>query len=481
MAKRVWVALPGRDAAVEMTRAELEERRKRGDLPAGTRVCPFGQKAWQPLDALTPPTAEDLEGAGRSSLEPPPQSSSAAGFDPSEPVPELARTIATELPPPLDAPEPVATPAPPRVAPPKPPRARWPLVVSALLVLGFALGAGFWAFLRFGYPRRAVLDHVPEGCAVFEYYDLDALDASSALRPLGDKRRKALRDWSEDLDDDDGFRRSDDEDARGRVAVLRLLEKSGLRAYGDVKEFAYCALPDDDKTEHIVVVGGTFRGKDLLETLRQAFLHRQRKSLEDKLVLDEAEGRPILKLGDAEKREIALINGQVAIIGKHKIISRYFPSKPMARAYGVKDGDVVVRLWAGTDKKGPTELRHRLQGDQLVFTTTWTPSGEADGLKKTKEQLADTADKLHNLEGFEPLGDAYAAAEVVEDGSELKSIVKISLKDYGKVAKHLFEADRRELRKVNDALRSTKAQDPLRLLVHPGVDFFELKLSPWKS
>ncbi|MBL8722305.1 MAG: hypothetical protein JNL79_40360 [Myxococcales bacterium] len=479
MAKRVWVALPGRDAAVEMTRAELEERRKRGDLPAGTRVCPFGQKAWQPLEALAAPTAEDLEG-GRTSMEAPPPSASAAGFDPSDPVPELARTIATELPPPLEPHLEETTPALRRVQEEPRARSRWPIVVSALLLLVFGASAGVWAFLRFGYTRRAVLDHVPEGCAVFEYYDLDALDASSALRPLGDKRRKALRDWSEDLDDEDGFRRSDDEDARGRVAVLRLLEKSGLRAYGDVKEIAYCALPDDDKTEYLLVVGGTFRGKDLLDTLRQAFLHRDRRSKEDKLVLDESEGRPILKLGDPDKREIALVNGQIAMVGKHKIISRYFPSKPMARAYGVKDGDVLVRLWAGTEKKGPTEIRYRLEGDRLVLTTTWTPSGDSDGLKKTKEQLADTADKLRGLDGFEALGDAFGAAEVVEDGSELKSIVKIPLKDYGKVVKHLFEADRRELRKVTDLLRASKAQDPLRLVVQPGVDFFELKLSPWK-
>ena len=478
MAKRVWVALPGRGAAIEMTRVELEDKRKRGDLPAGTRVCPFGEKAWQPLDALAPPTAADLE-VLRTSIEAPPPSSSAAGFDASDPLPELARTIATEVPPPLEPlGDPVANeaPAPP---PPRRSRSRVPIVIAVVMVLVFASGASVWAWLRFGYPRRAVLAHIPEGCTVFQYYDLDAMDSSTALRSLLDKRRKALRDWSEDLDDEDGFRRSEEDDARGRVAVLRLLEKAGLRAYGDVKEFAYCEIPEDDKTEKILVVGGTFRGKDLLDTLREAYLHRDRKAKEDKLVLDETEGRPLLKLGDADKQEIVLLGSQIAMIGKRKILSRYFASKQVARAYGVKDGDVLVRLWAGTDKKGPTELRYRVEGDKLVITSSWTPSG-GDDVKKTKEQLADTADKLRALDGFEPLGEAWGAAEVVEDGSEVKTIVRIPLKEYGKVLKHLLEADRRELKKVGEALRAARVQEHLRYVLRPGVDYFELALSPWK-
>jgi hypothetical protein len=470
---RFWVALPGRGKAVEMTRAELEEKKKRGDLPAGTLVARFGSKDWVDVAKLDEVIAKD----DRFSLEAPPPSSiqAAQGVDAFELPPEIAPTIAGEEAPPIPQIEPKkeAPPEPPDAAPK---RSRTLLVALASALVAILISSTvLYAWLRYGYARGAVLEHIPNDCKRLEYVDFSAIDGSSPVKSLTAKRDKALQDWLEDLDDEDGFRRSQDDDARGRAGAARTLKRLGLRPYGDVKEVAYCEVRDGDETEKLVVVGGTLRGKDLLVALREALLHRDRKVKDEQLAIEEYDGHDVLRLD--EVRSITMATSQVAIIGKRKIAARYLASMPTLRSYGIRDGEVLVRRWATSDKGLDSEERYAIKGDKLVVTKIVV--GVKEEQKAVKDRLAAAGEKLRRLDGYEVIADAYDAADIKISGDEVRTELVWPLKDVGKAAKQLVDADRREMRNVSEAMKFAPGTEFFHHVVLPGVDYFDLRLSPW--
>jgi hypothetical protein len=455
-----------------MTRAELEEKKKRGDLPAGTLIARFGSKEWFDAAKLDEVVAQ----ADRNSLEAPPPSSmqAAQGVDAFDVPPEIAPTIAGEVAPPLpkiDAPK--EAPVEPDVAPK---RSRTVLVALASALVAILISSTvLYAWLRYGYARGAVLEHVPNDCKRLEYVDFAGIDGSSPVKPLLAKRDKALQDWLEDLDDEDGFRRSQDDDAKGRASTARTLKRLGLRPYGDVKEVAFCELRDGDETEKLTVIGGTLRGKDLLVAIREALLHRDRKVKDEQLVIEEYDGHDVLRLD--ETRFITMATSQVAIIGKRKIAARYLASKPTMRTYGIRDGEVIVRRWATGGNGLDSEERYAIKNDKLVVTKIVVGVKEEE--KAVKDRLVAAGEKLRRRDGYEVIADAYDAADVKVSGDEVRTELVWPLKDVAKATKQLVDADRGEMRAVSEAMKYAPGTEYFHHVVLPGVDYFELRLSPW--
>jgi hypothetical protein len=480
---RYWVALPGRGKAVEMTANELIDRKKRGDLPAGTLIARFGTKDWVQSDKLDELLAKaPIEDAPRASLtgEAAPPSSAVQGADATEAPPDLGASIGAE-PPPLPAPQPEAdrrdTPIP--TAAPQPKSRTVVLVLASALVALLLSAGGFWAWFRYGYARGTVLEHVPTDCRRLEYVDFAAID--NVLKAQLARRDKALRDWIEDLDDEDGFRRSQDDDAKGRGSTLRKLAGLGLKPYGDVKEIAVCEIRDGDESDNLIVVGGTFRGRDLPLAIREALIRRDRKVKDDRLTIEDFDGRPTLKLED--NKYLMIASGQVAMIGKRKTITRYLQSKPAARAYNIRDDEVIVRFWAPTTDGGiATGERYSIRGGKLVSVRTWQKgTSGTDEVKAIKDRLTVAAAKLRKFDGLDVLADAYENVEVRLNGEEGQTEVSWPIKDVTKAMTSIYDADRRELRSILDAMRSAQATEFFHHAVIPGIDYFDLRLSPWPT
>jgi len=481
---RFWVAIPGEPETKEMTLDELAERHRGGKLPAGTRAMRFEETDWHEVASLPevqekaneePPPASVLEGG-------PPPSSSAQGVDLFDQEPGIAPTIAGAMPThkSVTGVEPTALVA-ATALPPREDKGRRGVILSIVGAVAFVVIGAIvvFAWMRYGYSRGAVLEHVPGDCARLEYVDFAGIDDSGAVRSISAKRDKALTDWAEDLDDADGIRRSTEDDAYGRASTLRVLKKLGLRPYGDVKEVAFCEMRDGDEIEKLVVIGGTFRGRDLLTTLREALLHRDRKAREEKLKLDEVDGRPYLRLDD--NRYATMATAQIVLIGRKKTIARFIPSKPVARSYGIRDGEVIVRFWeAPSDKQGPMDERYMIKGGQLTYTRKWTPGEGGDGVASGKERMKSVANRLRKNSALDILAEAYDAADVKAEGSEATSVIVWSMKDLTAAAKVLVDADRKDMRDIVEALRNAPGSEFLHHVVLPGTDYFTLRLSPWE-
>lgn len=477
---RFWVSMPGRGKAVEMTADELDERRKRGDLPAGTLVARFGTTEWVTSDAVEPLIKEARLDAGRISNEPPPPSNEAQGADAFGAPPDLAPTLAGSIDalPVETAPSVKVAPAPEPARPKPEPQSRTVVVVlvSALVAL-LVSASGIWAWFRYGYARGSVLEHVPTDCRRLEYVDFAAIDGSPMMKAHLARRLKALADWVGDMDAEDGFRNLKDDDAKGRTSVIRTLRRFGLEPYGDVKEVAFCELRENDETELITVVGGTFRGRDLVTAIREALLRRDRKVKDDRLQIDEVDGRPMLKLDDS--RSIVMATGQVAMIGKRKVVSRWFNGKSAARAYGIKDDDVLFRHWSAPKDGAPNEIeRYTLGRDKLTWSRTWAAS-PGDDEKSIKDRFAVAANKLRKLDGVDALAEHYDNVDVSVSGGEGHSTLAFPTKDAARALNAIFDADRKELKEIVEALRYAQGVEVFHHAVLPGVDYFDLKLSPW--
>lgn len=488
-APKFWVALPGHGKAQELSRAELEQKRARGELPAGTLVAKFGSSDWKPLDALDeliatlPP--EDKENSKFEEIEAAPPSA-AQGVDAFEAPPEVAPTIAGSVSgieaPPEVAPTAIA-PVPeglPQIPEPEAPRrSRTVVIVLASALVAILLSSTvLYAWMRYGYARGSVLEHVPADCRRLEYVDFDGIDASSPMKGLLGKRDKTFTDWLEDLDDEDGFRRSkDDDEAKGRASAVRAMKKLGLKPYGDVKEVAYCEVKDGDEVDKLVVIGGTLHGKDALGAIREALVRRDRKVKDDTLVIDDLDGHPLLKLD--ENRSIVMATSQVAIIAKRKVAARYLQSKPTVRTYGLRDGDLIVRRWSSTGDKDPEgDERYTIKGDKLLVVRTWTVTPKTDPTT-LKGDFTAAANRIRRLDGLDVLADAYDAVDPKVAGEEARYEISWPLKDVAKAEKVMVDADRREMRAIVEAMRFAPAVEYFHHTVMPGVDYFDLRLSPW--
>jgi hypothetical protein len=472
MSSRYWLSIPGRADPLEVSEQELVDRKARGDLPVGTLFAPLGEQKWLPLDQLK------AERAIGNDDEPSPPSSSATGVELFDDAPAFAPTIAGESAPVRDEREHAATvagPAAPSVS--KPRRNVGKLVAvgaaAAVLLAGSIAGVLWW---RNGYPRGAVLEHIPDDCKQLLYVDFAAIDALPAMSGVIDKRDRRLADWAEDADNEDQFRVSKDADSRGRSATLRTLTGAGIRAFGEVREVARCMLKGDDGVEYVRAIGGTFRGHDFLRTLREAMLRRDRKAREDKLTLDEIEGHPALMLDEGQV--IVMATAQVALIGKKKTVTKLLPTKSMARTYAIGDGDLVVRRDEGDP---PTDRRTRREGSAIVFRRLLVANKSDEAEQKLRADIKRTSSKLRQRSTLDPWTDALDGADVTKEGDGARMTVRWSNKDAGIVLRTLAEADLRELSKEREAIESADALALVWFALTPGVDQFDLRVGPWSS
>jgi hypothetical protein len=484
---RFWVTIPGEPKAIEMTLDDLAERQRTGKLPAGTLAAKFGESDWKLIETIAEvqaakPRAERDPGTGevRTSMEPAPPSSSAQGVDMFDLPPSLGPTMlgSTDA----AAKDPAAAPVPPP-PPPPPPRKRRGVTRGLLAVLGLALavvigsGSLLCVWYRFGYSRGAVFEHLPSDCAVMEYVDFAAIDDSPAVKDIASKREKALVDWAEDLDDDEGIRRSTDEDAKGRASTLRTLKRLGLRPYGDVKEVAYCEMHDEGTVERMLVIGGSFRGKDLLTAMREGLLHRDRKRKEDKLKLDDVDGRPYLQLD--EDRFATMATSQVMLVGPKKLIERYVAVRPVASKYGIRNGLALVRHWTVEGDQTTSEETFEITKQKLVLTRVAMPGNPPAEVSATKEKLQSLAERLRKVDGLDVLADAYENADVQNEGGEVRTIVTFAMPDVAKATKALVDSDWHDLKPMIDVMRPALGAEWFHHTILPGVDYLELRVSPW--
>lgn len=482
---KYWVVLPGSKETIDTSLEELIAKQRAGGYPAGTLAAKFGETIWTPvseLDEVRAAVPPGAIGAPARDDDAPPPSSSAAGVDMLEPLPDLATGVG----PTMIAPAPAISADAPAVVKAKPAsrlrlgRALLGGVAAALLVLG--AGAVFLcSWYRYGYVRGAVLEHVPEDCSRFEYVDLATIEESAPARAIAKRRARALVDWAEDLDDEEGVRRSQDDDAHGRAAAVRWLDKAGLRPFGDVKEVAYCEYGGEgEDVERIVAIGGSFRGRDLLAAWREALLRRDRKAREEKLKLDDYGGRPYLRLD--EERFVTMATSQVALIGKRKVIDRFLAARSAARAYGIRDKEVIVRIWDLSSQRsqlGIREDRYQLKGSSLIFSRVRALPKGIDEAKATTDRLKATAELLRKRDETGELADAYETASVTDTEGEERIEMTFGLKELEGTAKGLVESDRKELGRLVGPLKTAPGSEYLHHLVLPGVDYLDLKLSAW--
>jgi hypothetical protein len=375
--------------------------------------------------------------------------------------------------------------APPKPAAPPRKRGLTPALIAMLAVVGVViLGSGslVCVWYRFGYSHGAVFEHLPPDCDEMRYIDFASIGDSAAVKPLASKREKSLVGWAEDQDDDEGIRRSLDEDAKGRAATLRTLDKLGLRPYADVKEVAFCAIHEDGgKTETMFAIGGSFRGKDLLSVVREGLLHRDRRHKEDKLKIDDIDGRPYLKLDEDQFATMA--GSQVLLLGPKKLIEKYVPVKPVAREYAMHDGEVLVHREVGDgDKPKTLDERIALTTAKLTYTrvtsATSASSGEAD-VKAIKDRLQTLSPKLEKVDGLEALVDGYDNADVIVESDEVRLVVSWPMKDVSEVTKAFIESDWHDLKPMIELVKQAPGIDFYRAVVAPSADVFDLRLSPW--
>ncbi len=474
-AAKYWLALPGSKETIEATLEELIEQERAGGYPAGTLAARFGESQWSPVSELEE-VRRDLGGSIAHGDEvAPPSSSSAAGVEVFEPLPALESLATTRV---VIEPVVAAAPARRRI---RAGRAVLGSVAAGLLVLGAGVAVLF-GWYRYGYVRGAVFEHVPEDCSHFEYVDLASIDASAPARAIAKRRVRALVDWAEELDEDEGIHRSTDDDAKGRAATIRWLDRVGLRPYGDVKEVAFCEFGggDGEEVDRLVAVGGSFRGRDFLATWRGALLHRDRKLREDTLRLDDYGGRAYLRLD--EERFATMATSQVALVGKRKVIDRFLGARSVARAYGVRDKDVIVREWDPSAQRsglGIKEDRYELKGSSLHFSRTRALPKGTDDTKETLDRLKATAERLRKRDETDELADAYESASVTSSDGEERVEITFALRDVESVAKGLVESDRKDLRRLVEPLKSAPGAEVIHHLVLPGVDYLDLRLSAW--
>ena len=480
---RFWVSVPGVEKPIELSVEELAARQKAGQLPAGTLAARVGEDSWSPVESLPEVRAALAADDARRSVAPP--SSAAPGVELFEAPPSLGMAptlLGVEQPqaPPPPAPPPAAPPPPRRSVPALAARAWVAAVVAGALLIG--AGSLLCVWYRYGYPRHAVLEHVPADCATLEYVDLSAIDDSAAVRTVAGRRDRALTDWSEDLDDADGIRRlPDDDEARGRAAALHALRKLGIRAYGDVKELAFCEVRDegDAAPSSLLVVGGAFRGKDVLAAIRDGIAHRDRKHPEESLKLEDVDGRQWLRI-DAD-RWATTATSQLVLIGPRKLVERHLAGRPVAREYAVRDDEPLVQRWRADAVKGgsATEERYALARGKVTFTRVAPAGAVTDAARLETERLKALAERLRKVDGMDGLADGYANADVHQDGADLRTAITWTASDLGPVLAAMIDADARHLKPMVDALRGAPGVDFLRSALAPGVDAFGVELSPW--
>lgn len=498
---RYWVRVPGEANPRELTLSELADRQRSGKLPAGTLAAKFGEDQWLPVETIPEVLQAKVrrDDDARPSLEAVgPPSSSAHGAELMELPPSLGPTLLGETLRPDEQNDAsrvdVGAPPPP---PPPPPRAPSRVSVSRTLLAAlasvlFVLACGgtvLCVWYRYGYAHGAVFEHIPGDCAVLEYVDFGAIEDSPAVKDVAKKRDRSLTDWVEDVDDEEGVRRSDDDDAKGRASTLRTLRRLGIRPYDDVKEVAYCEIHDEGTVERLVAIGGSFRGKDLLGAIREGILHRDRKHKDDKLRLDDVEGRPYLRLDD--ERYATMATSQVVLIGPKKVIERYVASRPVAREYGIQPGEVIVRHWlssgpaqkpadAGAGDATPqstTDERYRLDKGKLTVTRVW--NGTAGDVTTSLEKFKALGDRLRKVDGLDALADDFVNADVRLEGNEVRAVVSFGAGDVGNATKAIVDSDYHDMRPMIDALRGAVGGEYFHYVVVPGVDAFDLHLSPW--
>jgi hypothetical protein len=484
---RYWVNVPGEGKPLDLSLDDLVTRQRAGKLPAGTLAVKQGSDAWAPVDSIDEVKAAMIAAdEARPSNAPP--SSAAQGVDLLEAPPSLGVTPqllggAPPPEPPKEGAQVSAVGVPPPPPPPPPPRKSGRaffalLAVAAAILLGS--GSLLCVWYKYGYTHAAVLDYVPSDCATLEYVDFAGIDDSPALAGLASKRDRSLGDWVDDLDDEDGVHKSiDDDDAHSRGATLYALKKIGLRAYGDVREFAFCEVREEGETPTtLTVVGGNFRGKDILNAMRTAILHRDKKHTEDDLKIEDVEGRSWLRLG--EDIWATTPTSQIVIMGPRKLIEKHLAARPTARAYGLKDELILRHAVGDAAKGGGTEERWTFQKGKLVYVRE-APAGTTlpDAAKTVLDGYKAFAERIRNLDGLGDIADGWSNADVKQEGDVMRTTITWTTSEATSVMKVLVDADLRELKPLAEALRGAVGADYFHDAIVPGVDAFSLRLAPW--
>ena len=93
--------------------------------------------------------------------------------------------------------------------------------------------------------------------------------------------------------------------------------------------------------------------------------------------------------------------------------------------------------------------------------------------------MLQAANKLHKLDGLDPIADGYENIDVRIIGEEGHAELSFPMKDVQKSMASIYDANTKELGKIAEAMRLGQGAEFFHLAVVPGVDYFELKLSPW--
>lgn len=472
--RKFWVRRPGRGAPVEMTAAELSAAAGRGDLPAGTLVAPFGTKEWLPPERFdlgaSPASGDDDDGASAGA-------EVVASF-------EVVGSIGSEQAAPPEAPDP----PPPPPATVDPARVRHPrLLLSVLGIVGalFVSGAvALFAWFRLGYARGTVLEHLPADCRRFEYVDLAAIDGAAAFESIREPREAAASTWLEDLDEDDGQRPAITAEPRGRSGALGIVRKLSLRPYGDVREVALCETREGDETARVVVIGGVFRGRDVLTAIREGLARRPPKAGAPLPPIVDEGGRRVLHLDDGQT--ITLVTGQVVIIAPPATTARHLSARPVARANAIDPRDLYVRRIYGRAGEVTEEERASLRGNKVAVLRTTQQrrvgagaAGDTGEAKLLRDALSTTAARFRRIDGLDAIADAYDSADLQSLGDETRLEIVFDQKALGRAARGFLDAERKGRRAYVAAVQGAPATEILKRAITPGLDAFGLELAPW--
>jgi hypothetical protein len=292
-----------------------------------------------------------------------------------------------------------------------------------------------------GYARGDVLHHVPEKCgAAWIYFDLAAIRKLEAV----DKNLDAMQDKAVDS--------AGSSDAKKMKKALKAMSDAGIDPKKDMQEMAICA--GDDKSV-VVAIGGSVKGKDVLEGIQNAIEATGEAKVEKK----KKKGLSYLKVDEAL---LAMVSDTVLVVTLDEdTLADLSKEGDVGKIWSLEDGRLVsggfVRKKGG-DKDVDLTGSIDASGDDLLVAVTAkakTPEAkkalEEDGddvKKEIKDKiLGSFADVLEKIPAKGLADDLRDAKVTVGDGA-IKGKLTVHGKNLTKAVDKLMAMDPEEIEKL---------------------------------
>lgn len=288
-----------------------------------------------------------------------------------------------------------------------------------------------------GYARGEVLKHVPAKCSAARLYaDLGAI---RKLDGVG-TNLAAFQDTAIDGAGSGG--------AKKLKKALAKLDDAGIDPKKDLQELAVCVGEDKSVA---VAVGGSVRGKDVLDGLEKAIDALGEGKVEKK----KKKGKSYLRVDDAI---VGMVSDDVLLITMTEdSFAELSEENDVSADWNLEDGRLVSGYFgrhSGGEKDLDIDGSVDADGDALVFAVAGKAKGakakkkldeDADDVKKELRRILGAfADAMEKLPAT-GLADAIRGAKISVDDGVIKGKVTVEAKDFAKALDKAAKKDASEL------------------------------------